>query len=699
MEGVLAIFEGLGLSAAGSYHNHRTTIFILIMATKRKSESFCKDLSLPCICVPEPLLSRFGWKSCLNCKLERLQPPSRRRYDTRICERRPQMNNNLNLFKFNVICSGNNGGNNECVQLDAGLLPEREPNSSVAELEPSNASVSSEPEPSNASVPSEHEEQFEVYRDEDSSSDDDEESSSDDGDRESISDFEDAGNNIDFEDAGNNVFYCSDEPRRSSRIASKLEAGPIDREVPFVSPDGNERHISNRQSAVIQKWWDGYKHRLENVEALEVKLRLCELNVESLEREKKELENENKHLKAQLLSARLKVASSGNEASRTEVDANGTVGQQQWRFSKLYCRAEILVTIGTTLISLLDVVMRKTHQITRLRVVSDVLFKEEIFGSMATNEVVKDISKSYAQKYIFLPWKILRALDLSINGGINYNGVKALRTIEGLQPYERGIIPSRATIQKCSAQLHEYAQSILPIKQKNSIHGELFEFDYEMMLRYLLRTFSLYDKAQQERVELCITLDGTELCKDLSHLSFGVKITDSRAVDPWDGMPLCQAQDGLLGNLFKMQSCNYCFIMKNLLGKDSKEAYQEFADVFKFFENVMKEGLPASALGPAIMPIIIWSPQDLSSIWKSLGTGSGAKKKGDTHWCHLCACTGDGIASFTVEENRYVFSLLVNRSVTFYYFMLNILCILLLLQLSMVQRQESGALLPLESRR
>jgi hypothetical protein len=66
----------------------------------------------------------------------------------------------------------------------------------------------------------------------------------------------------------------------------------------------------------------------------------------------------------------------------------------------------------------------------------------------------------------------------------------------------------------------------------------------------------------------------------------------------------------------------------------------------------MSEGLPCNENGPRIMPIIVWSPQVLSSIWKSLNNVFGAKKLGDKHWCHLCACTGNKIASKKAEENR-----------------------------------------------
>jgi len=59
----------------------------------------------------------------------------------------------------------------------------------------------------------------------------------------------------------------------------------------------------------------------------------------------------------------------------------------------------------------------------------------------------------------------------------------------------------------------------------------------------------------------------------------------------------------------------------------------------------MREGLPALPLGPCILHINVLSPQDLSSIWKCLWTGSGVRKNGNTYFCHVCPCTGNKIAS------------------------------------------------------
>jgi hypothetical protein len=69
---------------------------------------------------------------------------------------------------------------------------------------------------------------------------------------------------------------------------------------------------------------------------------------------------------------------------------------------------------------------------------------------------------------------------------------------------------------------------------------------------------------------------------------------------------------------------NYCLAVKSLLGKDTEDACKEFSDFF--FERVQREGLAASGLGPRIMPLIVWSPQDLSSRWRCLNKGCVNRK-------------------------------------------------------------------------
>jgi len=91
-------------------------------------------------------------------------------------------------------------------------------------------------------------------------------------------------------------------------------------------------------------------------------------------------------------------------------------------------------------------------------------------------------------------------------------------------------------------------------------------------------------------IELCITLDVVELCDGIFHWTAGIKVTDKRTVNPRDGSPLSSLDDEF-GRIFNVQSRNYCFAVKSLLGKDNKDAYEEISDFFKFFWACAERGL------------------------------------------------------------------------------------------------------------
>jgi hypothetical protein len=171
-------------------------------------------------------------------------------------------------------------------------------------------------------------------------------------------------------------------------------------------------------------------------------------------------------------------------------------------------------------------------------------------------------------------------MDLCLSGSLNYKGAELLRSVEGLGRYQRGIIPSRSQIQRASYELNDFAQEHIPFEKKESNIGEMFAYVYERFLRFILKVFKLHDAATHESIVICFTLDGAELCDGFSHLTAGIKITDCRAIDLRDGSPISSSVDGVFGRIFKVQSRNFCFAMKTLLGKDCTAAYREFMDFF-----------------------------------------------------------------------------------------------------------------------
>jgi hypothetical protein len=106
----------------------------------------------------------------------------------------------------------------------------------------------------------------------------------------------------------------------------------------------------------------------------------------------------------------------------------------------------------------------------------EAVFDMEIFGSFQTEKVLKEVSTKYAHKTVFLPCKVLKSVDLAINGGIIFTGVEALRKVEGLADHQRGFLPSRTSIQKCAAQLHDLGQDLIPFGRVASQLGEMVNF-------------------------------------------------------------------------------------------------------------------------------------------------------------------------------------------------------------------------------
>ena len=56
-----------------------------------------------CSAFPEPLLKKFGWDSCVNCSIERLQPDGSRKIDNRRCFR-SHGGASKGLIKIKVLC-------------------------------------------------------------------------------------------------------------------------------------------------------------------------------------------------------------------------------------------------------------------------------------------------------------------------------------------------------------------------------------------------------------------------------------------------------------------------------------------------------------------------------------------------------------------------------------------------------------------
>ncbi len=179
----------------------------------------------------------------------------------------------------------------------------------------------------------------------------------------------------------------------------------------------------------------------------------------------------------------------------------------------------MLGKIGDAIIFILNIIMCWTQCMTWLYTVKEVIFDNELFGSFATQKVMKEMITKHARRIFFCMQK--------------------------LQKYQQGFLPCWTSIQNCAAELHQLGQDLITSEKVSSDLGEMYQFHHENLTRHILRTLQLDEIAQRESIELCITLDGPELTKFLCHLSFGVKITDLHAIEPRDGMTFVYTEEGV----------------------------------------------------------------------------------------------------------------------------------------------------------
>jgi hypothetical protein len=93
-------------------------------------------------------------------------------------------------------------------------------------------------------------------------------------------------------------------------------------------------------------------------------------------------------------------------------------------------KASRVTAIGAGISAVLAFLLSRTQATTtRLCVVCEALFDHAIFGVEATQVVLKKLYQNYFFKQMhemFALWRVLRAIDLSSVGGLNYNGIETL---------------------------------------------------------------------------------------------------------------------------------------------------------------------------------------------------------------------------------------------------------------------------------
>ena len=102
---------------------------------------------------------------------------------------------------------------------------------------------------------------------------------------------------------------------------------------------------------------------------------------------------------------------------------------------------------------------------------------------------------------------------------------------------------------------------------KKELGHERLKFNYNQLLKFILKMYRLDKIAVNSAIETCATIDGANFTSHVSHVTCGLKIVDIRAIDP--------KTNKLLLNF---QSRDLSFVFESHLMKDTKEGYNHFKD-------------------------------------------------------------------------------------------------------------------------
>ena len=296
--------------------------------------------------------------------------------------------------------------------------------------------------------------------------------------------------------------------------------------------------------------------------------------------------------------------------------------------------------------ALLDLTLERRRIESKCEVLLKLVFDGLVYRKAMYDDALLDRCRTSVRELIFKPYLLQKTIDEATAGGLNYGAINELRKLEDRR-HLRCCLPSSTMIQKCARRLEQHAMTIIPWTSELTDYGPVFEFRFEHMFRYLMEAYGLtrycLTTCNERQVLISFTLDGAVITKYLSHLLAGMKMVDSRALDPTSNLPLFLNR--------KYQSRELCFPFKILFAKDSKKAYHDvMKNFFAFFNGLRLHGLPASDLGPAFRPFAVPSPQDLSSQWKAMCEGGGSGNT--THFCPSCAVTSTTRGTPAQEKYR-----------------------------------------------
>jgi len=176
--------------------------------------------------------------------------------------------------------------------------------------------------------------------------------------------------------------------------------------------------------------------------------------------------------------------------------------------------------------------------------------------------------------------------------------------------------------------------------------------NFEKAFHYLLKACQLDELAMTSRIKIYLSIDGADLFKDRTHVSVGIKITDTHGVHPVTKQPLFMVDsDTNEEKIVKIQSSEMCCILVIADARDKKEMYEEvFKEFYDWGKRIGSVSLPASDGNPALLPFLVTHTTDQKASWHLSNRGGGCKNK--RFFCTFCPCRKDSLIHYKINNDR-----------------------------------------------
>ena len=222
-------------------------------------------------------------------------------------------------------------------------------------------------------------------------------------------------------------------------------------------------------------------------------------------------------------------------------------------------------------------ILKGMHFGKRAALILDMVVSGELFGEGGKDERINFVRKEVRK--VFTAWRLCKAKDTAHQGCLNLQGIEAVRRTQELEKGEQGFIASKSAIWREGDELlRAVGYPMFKPTHEDKELGEIFSFDFEMVIRFMLEANTLTKIASLSSVEVLFTLDFAALTQGTGHIFGACRNVDTRSKKNRALIYVEEDENGRT-RLKSLQSNHNVYPMIMVYCRDGKEPYRIFLKI------------------------------------------------------------------------------------------------------------------------